>query len=82
MLQIICPSCGEILANKELVLIKEMNELSSNLGVDYNYLSKTKNGEENTDYSEGKKKIINKLCRKYCCKMLMVSYIDKVQFVE
>jgi DNA-directed RNA polymerase subunit N (RpoN/RPB10) len=78
----ICPTCGELLGDKQLVYEKELKDLCEKLGVDYNYLSETNNSSMHPEFVEGRKKIVNKLCERYCCKMLMMTYINKVEYVE
>jgi DNA-directed RNA polymerase subunit N (RpoN/RPB10) len=78
MLIIICHTCGELLGNKAIVYNKEMKKICAKYNVDYNYLSKC----NNKDYLHEKKELVNKLASRYCCKMSIVTFTNKVEFVE
>ena len=78
----ICPTCGELLGDKQLIYENQLNDLCKKLGVDYNYLSETNNSTIHPEFIEERKKLVNEICERYCCKMLMVTYINKVEYVE
>ena len=80
MLYILC-SCGEILGNKVLVYEEEMKKLCDDFGVDFDMISK---GivNDNEEYKKRAQNIVNKLGRRYCCKMALMNYVDIVHLVK
>lgn len=67
MLYYKCPSCRTILANKQLLYEKGLKEICENVK-----LSEKQKNEE-------KKKLLDKLqLVNICCRMRMISYVDKV----
>lgn len=81
MLTMLCPTCGELLGNKELVYMAEMKEVCDSLGVDDDIISQG-SVNKNKDYIQKRQEILNKLLRNPCCKMRMMNYIDVVQLVK
>lgn len=80
MLYPVC-TCGEILSNKQLVYEKKMEKLCDELGVDFDMVSQGLT-DKNETYKNKRAEIINSLCRRYCCKSLMVTYIDIVHHIK
>jgi DNA-directed RNA polymerase subunit N (RpoN/RPB10) len=72
MLYMVCPTCGTLLGNKQLVYEKKIEELD-NKKLDMNAVIKEK------------EKIINSLgINKYrtCCRQRIVGYIDTIMLVK
>jgi len=79
MLYMIC-SCGEILGNKQLIYEQEMQNVCKSEGLDYNLISQG-DVEYTTEFIEVRKKIVNELCRRSCCKQNLITYVDKVKMI-
>ena len=81
MLYMICCSCGELLGNKQLIYETSMKKVCESLNVDFEMVSQgfTDNNEE---FKKQRCDIVNKLCRRYCCKQLMITYIDLVNLIK
>ena len=80
MLYPIC-TCGELLSNKQLVYEEKMKKLCDEIGVDFNMVSQGET-DKNETYKKKRADIINGLCRRYCCKALMITYIDIVHHIK
>lgn len=81
MLYIICPSCGEVLGNKQLIFESRMKKVYEELDIDHDMVSR---GYIDCEPELQKKRsdIVNQLCRRYCCKTYMLTYIDVVQYIK
>ena len=75
MLPMICGSCGTILGNKQTIYEEKIEKLVTKLGIDYNL-------EYNEEYISERKKIINDLCKRWCCKKDLMTYIDIVKIIN
>jgi DNA-directed RNA polymerase subunit N (RpoN/RPB10) len=80
MLYMIC-SCGELLGNKELVYEEEMRNVCAELGIDSEMISRGM-VNDNLEYKQKLQNIVGKLCRRYCCKMAMMNYVDIVNIIK
>jgi DNA-directed RNA polymerase subunit N (RpoN/RPB10) len=80
MLYPICP-CGELLSNKQLVYEEKMKKVCEDLGVDFDMVSQGLT-DKNEEYKNKRSEILNGLCRRYCCKSLMITYIDIVYHIK
>ena len=81
MVYIICPTCGYLLGTKQLIYETEMDKLCKKHNADYDMLSKGLL-DNNKEFKDARKKIINSLCERYCCKMRMLTYIDVVPLIK
>jgi DNA-directed RNA polymerase subunit N (RpoN/RPB10) len=81
MLYMICPTCGELLGNKELIYVQEMKKICDEFGIDDNMISQGL-ANENEKIVEQKKKLIQDLCVNMCCRMRMMNYINLVNLVK
>ncbi len=81
MLFMVCPTCGELLGNKELLYINLMKSVCEEMGIDDDIMSQ---GTVDKDpvYIAKRQKIIQDLCKNICCRMRMISYIDLVQIIK
>ena len=80
MLPMVCP-CGEILANKQLYYEKKMKEVCEELSVDFDMVSRGLSDNE-SEFKLRRCEIINKLCKRYCCKQLMMNYVNVVNLIK
>lgn len=77
----ICPTCGEPLANKELIYVNEMKKLCDSLGVNDDIISQG-NIDKDENYIKKRSDIINNIADNPCCKVRLMTYIDLVQLVK
>ncbi len=72
MLQMICPTCGELLGNKQLIYEQKVKELENK-------------NISNEKINDEKRKIINSLNideNKYCCRQRIIGFIDTNNIVK
>lgn len=81
MLYTVCPTCGEILANKNLEYEKEMKKICNELGLDFDTISQGL-VDQNEEYRQRRSSVINKLCRRWCCKQQIATSVDIVQIIK
>ena len=81
MLYMRCPTCGEVLGNKELILIKKLKELCDEMGMDDDAVSQ---GiiDEDPEFVKKRQQIIIQMCPNICCRLRMPHYIDIVKFIK
>lgn len=79
MLYMLC-SCGEILGNKQLVYEEQMRQLCDDLRMNYDMVSSGL-AENNEEYRKGRSEIVNNLCRRYCCKQALITYVDIIKLI-
>jgi hypothetical protein len=76
-----CPTCGELLGNKEPLLIKKLKEICDELGIDDDILS-LGTVDKNPVFIKKRQEIVQEMCPNICCRMRMPSYIDIVQIIK
>lgn len=70
MLYPVCPTCQNLLADKQLVYEESLDKICNN---------KKLNDEQK---QKEKKKLLDNLgLQRYCCRMRMISYVDQVQII-
>jgi len=70
MLYPVCPTCQNLLADKQLIYEESLDKICNN---------KKLNNEQK---QKEKKKLLDSLgLERYCCRMRMVSYIDQVKII-
>jgi DNA-directed RNA polymerase subunit N (RpoN/RPB10) len=75
MIYMLCPTCGAILRNKQIVYEDRMNKVCDELNVDYEMVS---SGllDKNEKFQQKRADVVNELCEKMCCKMYMITYVQ------
>ena len=81
MLYMRCPSCGEVLGNKELLYISRMKDLCNSLNIDDDVIS-LGTIENDEAYIKKRQEIIKDLFENYCCRIRAMEYIDLVQIIK
>jgi hypothetical protein len=76
-----CPTCGEVLADKEILLVNGMKEICDEMGVDDDIISQGL-VDKNPKYIEKRKELVNKLFDNICCRIRAMTYIDLVQIIK
>lgn len=80
MLYLVC-TCGEVLGNKEIVYEEGLKQICEDLSVDFDMISQGF-GDKDNEFKEKRCKLVNGLCRRICCKQLLVTYVDVVQLIK
>jgi len=81
MWYLICPTCGEVLGNKQLVYEEQMKNLCDEMGIDDNMISQGLADKEG-EFKEKRCKLVNNLARRICCKQLIITHIDPVTLIK
>ena len=81
MLYMRCPTCGELLGNKEPILIKKLKEICDELHVDDDIIS-LGNIDKDPTFIKKRQEIVKDMCPNICCRMRMPTYIDIVQIIK
>jgi len=81
MLYIRCPTCGDLLGDKQVVYEERMKEICESIGVDDDIVSQG-NLDKNEEYKRKRQLVVNELCTRYCCKMRLMNYVDKVRLIK
>jgi hypothetical protein len=74
MLPLVC-TCGEIWGNKEIVYEREMKKLCETMGLDKETITQGIIYDEDK-YKKERSLIVNKLCRRICCRQAFLTYSD------
>lgn len=80
MLPLVC-TCGEVLGNKQLVYEDNMRKVCEELGIDFDMISQGL-ADKNEDFKKKRCDIVNKLCRRICCKQTLITYVDIAQLIK
>lgn len=81
MMYIVCPTCGEILGNKEIVYEEEMRKICDELNIDINILSKGLY-DQDIDLKKRRAELVKKLCKNICCRQHMLTCIDTIDIIK
>ena len=81
MLYLVCPTCGELLANKQLKYMEQMKNVCEELGIEDEVISL---GEVDNmeDYIKHRQKITQDLFKNICCRMRVLNYIELVKIIK
>ena len=77
MIPIICKTCGNLLADKEIFFIKEIEKIMKELDINDQTIFENKNNIIDT-FIEKKSNCINNLLNNYCCKIIFLTYTDYI----
>jgi hypothetical protein len=80
MLQMIC-SCGELMGNKQIIYEEQMKKVCDKAGYDFNAISLGVL-DKNKEFVEMRQEIINNCCRRYCCKINLMNFVDIVYLIK
>lgn len=81
MLLVEC-TCGALLANIEILYLRDLRQLCKEYNVDQEYLSNV--GKHDKKFNEAREELINKYCDKHrlCCRMKLLGYVDIARLVR
>lgn len=80
MLYIICPTCGFLLGTKQIPYEKSLIELYKKYNIDQDMISLGML-ENNEKFKLDITKIVNKLCKRSCCKMRLLTYVNLTDII-
>ena len=73
-------TCGELLCNKQIEYEKRMRQICSELQLDFDTISQ--GIDQTEEYKIARSNIVNELCKRWCCKQQMITYVDIVNIVK
>ena len=76
-----CPTCGEVLGNKEPILIKKLKEICDSLGVDDDIIS-IGMIDKDPKFIKKRQEIVQEMLPNICCRARIISYIDIGQIIK
>lgn len=76
----ICPTCGELLGNKQLIYIQKLKEICDKYDINDDLLSK--GFDKNPQFVEERQKLIQSLFDNICCKMRALTYVELVKLIK
>ena len=80
MLYLMC-MCGEVLGNKQIVYERELEKICSDLNIDFNMYS-LGFSDKNSEFIKKRSDLVNRLCRRECCKQQLITYVDVVHLIK
>jgi DNA-directed RNA polymerase subunit N (RpoN/RPB10) len=82
MLYPVCPTCGALLSNIQLLYQRDVRELCEKYNIDIELMSR--GVINNKEFNDEKKAIVDKYTDKdrYCCRMRLTNFSDIVRIVR
>ena len=80
MLYMICPTCGELLGDKQLIYTQKLKEICDKYDINDDLLSK--GFDTNPQFVEERQKLIQSLFDNICCKMRVLTYVELVKLIK
>lgn len=80
MLYMVCPTCGELLGDKQLIYNTKLKELCDKHNINDDLLSR--GFDRNQEFVEGRQKLIQSIFNNICCRMRALTYIELVKIVK
>jgi len=79
MLYIICPTCGELLGDKQCIYTTELKKICDEFNVDDTNIARI---DKNPNFIEKRKKLIEDLFKNMCCRVRAMTYVDLVTLIK
>ncbi len=76
-----CPTCGELLGNKEPILVNKLKEICDDLNVDDDIIS-IGTIDKNPTFIKKRQELVKDLFPNICCTIRAMTYIDIVQIIK
>lgn len=80
MLYMVCPTCGNLLGNKQLLYVNGMKAICDKFNVDDTAISS--GIDKNPEFVEERKKLIQELFPSMCCRMRAMTYVELVELIK
>jgi DNA-directed RNA polymerase subunit N (RpoN/RPB10) len=75
----ICPTCGELLGDKQYIYTTELKKICDEFGVDDTNLTRI---DKDPKFIEKRKKLIEDLFKNMCCRVRAMTYIELVNLIK
>jgi len=76
----ICPSCGELLGDKQLIYNTKLKEICNKYNINDELLSR--GFDKNPDFIKDRQELIKSLFKNICCKTRAITYVDLVKLIK
>lgn len=76
----VCPTCGELLGDKQLIYTSKLKEISGKYNIDDDLLSR--GFDRNPKFIEERQKIIQSVFPNICCRMRALTYRELVDIIK
>lgn len=80
MLYMVCPTCGELLGDKQLLYNDGIKKICDKYNINDELLSR--GFDKTPEFVEERSKLILSLFKNVCCKMRALNYIELVKIVK
>lgn len=80
MLYMVCPTCGELLGDKQLIYNNKLKEICDKYNINDDLLSR---GFDKTPaFVEERQNLIQSLFKNICCRMRALTYVELVKLIK
>lgn len=80
MLYMVCPTCGELLGDKQVPLNEGLKKICDKYNINDELLSR--GFDKTPEFIEARSKLVQELFTNLCCKMRALNYIELVKIVK
>jgi DNA-directed RNA polymerase subunit N (RpoN/RPB10) len=80
MLYMVCPTCGELLGDKQLVYTTKLKEICDKYNIDDELISR--GFDNNPEFTKDRQNLIQSLFDNICCKMRVLTYVELVKLIK
>ncbi len=80
MLYMICPTCGELLGDKQLIYNTKLKEICDQYNINDDLMAR--GFDKTPEFVEERKKLIQSLFKNICCKMRVINYVELVKLIK
>jgi DNA-directed RNA polymerase subunit N (RpoN/RPB10) len=80
MLYMVCPTCGELLGDKQLIYNTELKKICDKYNINDDLLSR--GFDKNSEYIEARQKLIQSIFNNICCRMRAITYVELVKIIK
>lgn len=80
MLYMVCPTCGELLGDKQLIYSTKLKELCDKYNIDDEMISR--GFIKNEKFDKDSKQLIQSIFNNICCRMRASTYVDLVKIIK
>jgi hypothetical protein len=80
MLYMVCPTCGELLGDKQLIYNTKLKELCDKHNINDDLLSR--GFDKNPQFVEERQKLIQSIFNNICCKARALTYVELVKIIK
>jgi len=80
MLYMVCPTCGELLGDKQLIYNQKLKEICDKFNINDDLLAR--GFDKTPEFVEERQNLIKSLFKNICCKMRVINYVELVKIIK